>query len=816
MSAISRHLVLSAILFLALLPSASAVVTISDTELEAGETLSFSGSMHVLDCTNGNANLRMLLKEPAGGYVQIHPEIRRKETLHGRGQHTYRSISFEFQGFLHINESWPTGEYELMADGYYHCTRYGDMPVTWMGDEKESVKFTVSGDGPGKGWVQSSGRYVNSFQLDEIRQTDLVVSAHQSADCWVNGQQAAKGVSSQKRIDITPYLHLGSNEVSCRVNAGYEKVCSLGNGGSCGCSCWSKYRFCGQSTWFWDCPSNVQKSQTQFYVVAIPSFDAVVAQHRPEDILWSNGNSRWHYSRLPVMDGTMFLDRPDYYSSDAIYQGPTPWSSGRAYFSKWFQSGEAEAILAASSLLEPDCTLNGGPVAFGLVDSDWWVFQANVSLEEQNRILCTVERNGEFNLFDLAILEPAKDEPVPVVPAGSPFHYSSGESGELNTSGQWFSRASAGFAAAAGNAGKGLSGLPVAPIGVAAIASAGAVGLSSHLTRKRKVPKGSSPRFWERVGRLRQRFLKRKRKEEEFNRNWSGHLESVRRYWKAKDASRQRQMIHEAIQRVTALLGNGMMAASVNATVPAGLVLKEAMDLSLNQSAFSGLAVNQGTATIEEMAYSEYYGGVDGMIREMGDRWEEYREDVWKKTVFVGKEERNTAWGGTGAALSFYGYMTQEAGEITYAVGVGFIVAGMVLVEAPPVAAALGSIGGTLSMFGGVGAATGIFMRTVGDAAQGYSCHESGNGACTERSKIGNTNNMVDAALELLMLKGGGKMVSAIMKGGKSMSKRVMTKKLKKIIKKNYKIINEENMEKIVEYGLDIMKDEGLRMFREK
>ena len=61
---------LLAIFFLVLLPSASAQLTLSSTEAQPGDTITFSGSIQSMSCSGTNANFRILLKRPDGSYVQ--------------------------------------------------------------------------------------------------------------------------------------------------------------------------------------------------------------------------------------------------------------------------------------------------------------------------------------------------------------------------------------------------------------------------------------------------------------------------------------------------------------------------------------------------------------------------------------------------------------------------------------------------------------------------------------------------------------------------------------------------------------------------
>ena len=165
--------------------------------------------------------------------------------------------------------------------------------------------------------------------MNTIQQTSLKVSAHQSATCYVNGQQVVSGVTSQRTMDITPYLKTGQNTVRCDVSAGYEKVCRLHEGRrKCGCTCWARPAYCVASTWFWNCPSNVRKGNWKdhkFYVMATPHFDASVSTHRSTDISWSNDNSNWYYGKLPLQSDSWWLEKPNFYNSDeTIYTGIKP------------------------------------------------------------------------------------------------------------------------------------------------------------------------------------------------------------------------------------------------------------------------------------------------------------------------------------------------------------------------------------------------------------------------------------------------------------------------------------------------------------
>lgn len=783
MPAIPRYLALSLAVFLALVPPASAM-TISDTSLQPGDTLSFSGSMHVLDCTNGDAGLRVLLKEPAGGHADIHPWVQKRETLHGSGKYTYRSISFGFQGSLQINGSWPPGEYELVADGHYHCYYFYDRPVTWIGDKTEGVKFTVSG--MPAGWEERSGRHVKEFHLDRVTQTSLVVSAHQSADCWVNGRLAASKVSSRKRVDITPYLEPGNNTVSCRVNAGYERVCEVDNGDECGCECNTKFTNCLASGQNWNCPPNVIQTNDRIYVPVVPSFDAVVAQHRPSDILWSSDGSEWRYSRLPVTDSSMFLDRPEYYSAGTIYQGPAPWSSGRAHFSKWVPSDSAEGTLAVSALLEPSCTLNGRQVRFDLVEDDWWVFQKNVSLSGLNHIECMVGKNNHFNLFDVAILEPSGRD----VPAASPFAYSSGKSGKAS------GRIS--LVPLVRGAGQAAS----SQAGAAVLAAVSALGVASVLTRRRKMPGG----FLERVETLKQRHLKQEREREEFNRKWGAHLREARRNWRSSNT------------------GSRATKGTLNYTISllAGRVAMPAQDISVPDRQFRTIslaghaAVNQGTLTMEEMVWAERYGGVRGIYQMAVD----YNDYAWESSVFIGEEEMNTTEGWAGAHMSYAGYVSKDAGTTATAAGAGMMASGLVAGALdPPVGGAMVTAGAYTVKAGAATFSTGVLSKTSGDALQGRACIRTGNRDCFEEARSRNTANTIEAGTALFSVLAAPRIASGIMKGGKSVLERAMSKNIQREISRQIGLRGKKlirfGVEKGVGEAVDWAGDEAARMFRE-
>jgi hypothetical protein len=744
MTAIPRLAAVLIAFSLAFVPSASAEISASATAVQQGGTLTFSGSMHVLDCTNGNANMRIMLKEPAGGYVQIHPDIRRRETLVGSGKYVYRSISFDFSGSLDIGSSWPTGEYEIVADGYYHCYYYYNQPVTWIGDIKEGVRFTVSGSGP-SGWEQSGSSYTSSFTLEDVSQASLSFSAHQSADCWVNGHKVASGASSG-RIDITGDLQPGSNEVACNVNAGYEKVCGLWDGASCGCHCWSKYSFCGQSTWFWDCPSNVQKTQTQFFVVAQPSFSGTVALHRPEDVLWSSDGSSWLYSRLPVTDDTMFLDRPDYYSGNSIYQGQNPWSGGEASFIKWLGSTETEGTLAVSALLEPGCELNGEPVNFELVEDDWWVFQANVSLLGINRLACSVEGNGYFNLFDASLLKTREEGPAPLaaLPAGSPFQYDSGSSEGANTTAAWLSQASSGFASFVEGAGQGASSIPAVPIGAAAATAVAAVGLSSHLARRKRVPKGTRT-FWDRISSMREKYLSRKGREEEFNNSWASHLEATRRYWKAQEIMKK-----IASQRIALLSGQGITMGEISQHIItlsgfeiATGMLTGAINVETNRTIESS-----GAEYVRELIYTEMYRAAKGKYLYYAEEVPRKFTDVENKTIFINATDLDTDDGMLAKSLSMNGYYMREAGEVMFTVGFDLSLVSMATVFIPPVSGAIAEVSKSLTIGGAAVSISGLLMKQFGDITQYNICAARSDEKCMAELDVQMENNVIDISYE--------------------------------------------------------------------
>jgi len=688
------------------------------------------------------------------------------------------------------------------------------MPVDWAGDRTESASFTVSGNGPGKDWDSSSGTYVKSFQLDGISQTDLVISAYQSADCWVNGQEAARGITSRERIDITRYLGPGMNEVSCRVNAGYEKTCGGVHFGYNDCDCF--FRDGNPES----CPDGTFCREGKFsgmvcYVPAVPSFDAEVAQHMPGDILWSNGDG-WHYSRLPVTDGTVFLDRPEYYSTGTIYQGPTPWSSGRAHFSKWFFTGEAEGILAASSLLEPDCALNGNQVHFELVDDDWWVFQANVSLAGADHLLCTVGSNGHFNLFDVTILEPS-DGPhyAPAALPGSPFSYAGG-SGENGSAWAMLPGVPAGLAAAAGSAGEGLSSLPLVPMGLAAASAAGA----SWLARKRKLPEGSSPLsgFWERVGSMRERFLRRKREEEELMRELEEHKEHTRRWWKAREATERTKQASVRVQRLS-----GFSNATI--VLPGNMTFVDP-DPS---TTILGVTISQGTASFEDMMYADYYNGVGGMVQWARDSINEYFEGIEDRAVFMGEDEAGTKAGKQAAAFSCNGLFLKEMGEVAYNVGFGLSLAGIASIPFPLAAALIEEAASATIISGGIMASSGIVLKTVGDRMQHDVCYQEGNMECALRADEEVKWNLMEGSFEIATALVTRKAAKSVVSIGKRTGKTILgskyTEKFKSYIKQHIGLDElEAKAEKIAREGIEIAreelmeytKDNGNKYFREE
>jgi len=185
-----------------------------------------------MSCSGTNAGFRVLLKKPGGGYfisdaVSFSNQKYTNQEPGGANCTTKNGIMFPgapvidvgyaFEGSVQTGEDWPAGEYEIVIDSPYECRYYICNEVKWRSDAIETARFRISGSGPEDNvWqigsdsvtppVGRQGTYTKTFTMNELAQTSLMVSAHQSATCYVNGQRVASGISSQMMTDITPYL----------------------------------------------------------------------------------------------------------------------------------------------------------------------------------------------------------------------------------------------------------------------------------------------------------------------------------------------------------------------------------------------------------------------------------------------------------------------------------------------------------------------------------------------------------------------------------------------------------------------------------